>query len=155
MNKKTVFLLLVCSVALNLGFAGTYGFNMLSRSKATPPSDCPFTSEYTHLYTALGLNQTQLERIEPLARGFHEKAATISKEIVEQRNRLVDEMTRETVDMDTLDAIHEDIAVHQNTMQQLVVLHILDMKQIMNPEQRSRFFEAMRRSFKAQNGIIQ
>lgn len=155
MNKKTLFLLLVCSITLNLGFAGAYGFNMIRQSKITPPANCPFTSEYTHLYQALGLNQAQLEHIEPLAKNFHEKATAIGEQIVERRNRLVGEMARETVDLAVLDAIHQDIAVRQSKMQQLVVLHILEMKQIMTPEQRNRFFEAMRRSFKMQNVIIQ
>ena len=150
MNKRTLFLLLVCSLALNLGFAGVYGFNMITRPKVTPPTDCPFASDYTHLYTTLGLNQAQLERIEPLAGTFHEKAALIAGHIVEQRDKLVGEMARETVDRAALDAIHKDIATRQSEMQQLVVGHILDMKQVMNPEQRKLFFESMRRSFRSQ-----
>lgn len=150
MNKKKLFLLLVCSIALNLGFAGAYGFTIISRPKMMPPENCPFTSEYTHLYTTLGLSQMQLERIEPLAKCFHEKAAIIGRQIVEQRNRLVYEMARETVDRAALDAIHRDIAARQSEVQQLVVGHILDMKQVMTPEQRNQFFDSMRRSFRAQ-----
>jgi Spy/CpxP family protein refolding chaperone len=162
MSKRTLFLLLVCSVALNLGFAGVYGLTMLNRSqpafRATPqvaPSvksgpDCPFTSEYTHLYATLGLSQTQLERIEPLAKDFHAKAQRIGTQIVEQRDRLVGEMAQETIDSAALEAIHQDISTRQSEMQKLVVGHVLDMKQVMTPEQRALFFESMRRSFRSQ-----
>jgi len=150
MNKRTLFLLLVCSVALNLGFAGVYGLNMLNHPKAAPPTDCPLTSEYTHLYATLGLNQAQLERIEPLAGDFHAKAQRIGIQIVEQRDRLVGEIAQETVDSAELDAIHNDISVRQREMQKLVVGHVLDMKQVMTPEQRTLFCESMRRSFRAQ-----
>ncbi|MDR2892532.1 MAG: periplasmic heavy metal sensor [Deltaproteobacteria bacterium] len=158
MNKRTLFLLLVCSVALNLGFAGVYGLNMLNRPKAAPQAvpraesgtDCPFASEYTHMYTTLGLNQAQLEHIEPLAKDFHAKAEVIGRQIVEQRDSIVVEMAREIVDSAALDAIHQDISTRQSEMQKLVVGHVLDMKQVMTPEQRNLFFESMRRSFRTQ-----
>jgi len=151
MNKKMLLLLLVCSVALNLGFVGVYAFNMISRLDATPSKDCPYTLKSGYLYTTLGLNQTQLERIEPLVREFHEKVAAIRGKGIEQRDRLVEAMAQETVDRATIDAIQRNIAARQSEMQQLVVNHILSMKEVMNPEQRSRFFESMRRNFGMQN----
>ena len=151
MSKRTLFLTLVCSVALNLGFVGMYAYNTLNRPHAMAPRECPFTSEHTHLYAALGLDKAQLERMEPLARDFHEKIRTIGGQVIEQRNKLVDAIAREDVDMSTLDAIHQSIATRQTAMQQLVVAHILDMKAIMTPEQRERFFSAMRRGFQARH----
>ena len=144
-------LALVCSVALNLGFVGMCAYNLLNRPLASTPRECPFTSEYTHLYAALGLSPTQLERIEPLAKDFHEKAQIIGTQIVELRNKLVDAMAREDADINALDAIHQSIALRQTAMQQLVVSHILEMKAVMTSEQRDQFFSAMRRSFQTQN----
>ena len=151
MNKKALFLILICSLALNIGFAGVYGFTLLSQPKVTQPKKCPFTSEYTHLYKMLGLDQAQLDRIEPLAKDFHQKAAILRDSIVEDRNRLVDAMAQVPVDMGELDAIRADIAAGQSKMQQLVMLHILDMKEVMHPDQQKQFFDAMRRSFKQHN----
>ena len=151
MKTRMLSLALVCSVALNLSFVGMCAYNMLNRPQASAPSECPFTSEYTHLYAALGLSSAQLGRIEPLARDFHEKAKIIGTQIVELRNKLVDAMAREDADMNALDAIHQSIALRQTAMQQLVVSHILEMKAVMIPDQRDRFFSAMRRSFQAQN----
>ena len=155
MNKKTLFFTLVCSVALNFGFVGVYVHNTLNRPQAMAPRECPFTSEHTHLYATLGLDKTQLERMEPLARDFHEKIRTTGGQIIEQRNKLVDAMAREDVNMSTIDAIHQSIATRQTAMQQLVVGHILDMKAIMTPEQRERFFSAMRRSLQARTFLSQ
>jgi Spy/CpxP family protein refolding chaperone len=150
MSKKTLFLLLVCSVALNLGVVGVYAFNIFTKPMLMPPADCPVASESGHWYTALGLNQTQLDRIEPLALNFHKQEAAIMARIFEQRDRMAEEIARETVDREAIKAIHRDIAVRQSEMQELMVNHILDMKEVMNPEQRQRFFETMQRSFKNQ-----
>jgi Spy/CpxP family protein refolding chaperone len=150
MNKKTLFLL-VCSVALNLGVVGVYAFNIFSGPIAEPPAGCPVAAtESGHWYTALGLSQAQLDRIEPLAMNFHKQEAAIMARIFEQRDRIAEEMARETVDREAIKAIHLDIAARQNEVQELMVNHILGMKEVMNPKQRQRFFEAMQRSFKNQ-----
>lgn len=147
MNKKYIFLLLVCSLTINLGFAGAYGFNMFSRAHMALPTNCSFIMEGAPLYRTLGLSQTQIDRVEPVVRDFHEKIVVLREQIVGQRRQLVEEMAREHVDMEALDELHSNIAVGQNKVQQLVMHHILNMKKIMTPEQRSKFFEAMLRAF--------
>ena len=151
MKKRMFSLALVCLVALNLGFVGMCAYNMLNRPQAVGVRECPLASEYTHLYAALGLNPSQLESIEPLARDFHEKARTIGEQIIEQRNKLVDEMALEDTNTNALDIIHQSITHQQIIMQQLVLNHFMDMKAIMTMEQREKFFSAMRRSLQAQS----
>ena len=151
MKNKLFLSLVACSIALNMGFIGVYGFNMLHGKEPVAPQNCPFTSKYTHLYTALGLSRQQLEAIEPLAGEFHKQAESIGKHIVKQRNSLVEAMAQELVDKSVIDAIHRDIAERQSVMQQLVVSHLLEMKDLMTPEQRVMFFSAMQRSFQAHN----
>ena len=151
MKNKTFFCVLLCSIALNIGFIAVCGFNLLASNELVVPRNCPFTTKYTHLYSTLGLNQQQLEAIEPLAEKFHNDTRVIGTLIVEQRNRLVVEMAKEKVAQDILDAIHRDIAVMQSKIQQLVVSHILEMKNVMTQEQREKFFSAMQRSFQTQN----
>ena len=155
MKKFLLSSLLISSIALNLGFVGVYGYNLLIRNDPVVQQNCPFSSEYTHLYATLGLSQEQLEKIKPLAGEFHQKAIAIGVRTVEQRNKLIEEMAKEHVDRSAIEAIHRDIADRQSQMQQLVVSHLLDMKDAMTPEQRSKFFLAMQRSFKNQRFMNQ
>lgn len=144
MNKKSVLLILVCSLALNIGFAGTYAFNMISHSNKVIQTNCSFILAGTPLYANLGLRQTQIDRIEPVIRDFHEKTAVLREQIMTHRRQLVDEMAKDTIDHESLNVIHNEISAGQSKLQQLVMQHILDMKQAMDPDQRARFFEAMR-----------
>ncbi len=155
MKKKIIFLLFVCSVAMNIGFVVAYCFNRATAKVEAPQAHCPLNSEDAHLYKMLGLQPEQLKQIEPLAKNFHEQVNTLAGEIAAKRNRLMDEIARETVYMATLDKIYKDIATSQGKMQQLVMLHILDMKEIMTREQQRTFFDAFRHSFRIQNVLKQ
>ncbi len=138
MKKKILLFLLVGSLALNLGFLAVYGRKYFQ----TPPpkaTACPLTASYVHLYTFLGLDEEQLRRIETMAHGFHMRIEEISG------------LEKDATDRAAIDAIHRDIAALQSEMQELVVAHIIEMKGIMTPEQRSKFFTSMERTFALQD----
>ena len=151
MKNKTFFCVLLCSISLNIGFIGICGFRLLDRNEPVAPRNCPFITKYTHLYSTLGLSQQQLEAIEPLAEKFHNETKAIGALIVEQRNKLLIEMGKDTVAQGILDAVHRDIAIMQSKLQQHVVSHILEMKDVMTREQREKFFSTMQRSFQTQS----
>ena len=150
MKKKFLLFLLVGSLALNLGFLAVYGRKFFH----TPPPNataCPLTASYVHLYTFLGLDEEQLRRIETMAHGFHMRIEEISGRIIEKRDCLLHELEKDATDRAAIDAIHRDIAALQSEMQELVVAHIIEMKGIMTPEQRSKFFTSMERTFALQD----
>ena len=151
MKRKILYCVFLCSLALNIGFIGVCAVNFISRSEPVVPQNCPFIAKYTHMYSSLGLSQQQLETIEPLAEKFHNNTQAIGALIVEQRNRLVAEMAKENVSQEAIDAIHGNIGAMQSKIQQLVVSHILEIKNIMTPEQRKEFFSAIQRSFQTQS----
>lgn len=151
MDRRTLLLLLVCSVALNLGFAGAGLLGMTDGAAPDTHAGCPFGRGDAHLYGHLGLDDAQLERIRPIAADFHGREAEIRAGILGLRSRLLDEMARETPDMAVLDGLLLEIGAGQNRLQRLVMLHVLDMRTIMTPEQGRAFFQEMRRNFNMRN----
>jgi hypothetical protein len=150
MKKKFLLFLLVGSLALNIGFLSVYGKKYFQ----TPPLNataCPLTASYVHLYTFLGLDAEQLRRIETMAHGFHMRIEEISGRIIEKRDSLLHELEKDATDRAAIDAIHRDIAGLQSQMQELVVAHIIEMKFIMTPEQRNKFFASLERNFALQD----
>lgn len=60
-------------------------------------------------------------------------------------------MEQDNVDMAHANQVRQGILELQSTMQQMVFDHILQMKQILNQDQKKQFFQAMRQSFIQQN----
>ena len=150
MKCKFLILALVGSLAVNVGFLAVYGKKYLS-TLPTNAAACPLNANLDHLYTFLGLNAEQLQRIESIAHDFHMRIGEISSQIITQRNSLLREFEKDATDRAAIDAIHRDIAALQSEMQELVVAHIIEMKGIMTPEQRNKFFASMERNFALQD----
>ena len=149
MKSKFLLFILVGSLALNVGFLAVYGKKYIS----TPPpgaAACPLNANLDHLYTFLGMSGEQLQRVEAMAHSFHMQIGDISGQIIGKRNALLREIEKDATDRAAIAAIHHDIAALQSQMQELVVTHILEMKSVMTPEQRKKFFASMERNFAMQ-----
>lgn len=151
MKSKFLTILLIGSVALNLGFLAVWGQKYFHAAPVSNAKACPLTASFNHLYTFLGLSDAQLQRIEPMAHTFHMEIEEISGQILKKRNALLHEIEEESTNRVAIDALHYDIAALQSQMQELVVTHILEMKSVMNPEQRKKFFASMERNFAMQD----
>ena len=67
-----------------------------------------------------------------MAHAFHKRIEAISGRILENRNVLSLEIEKDATDRAAIDAIHHDIAALQSQMQELVVCHILEMKEFIS-----------------------
>lgn len=147
MKNKILMSVLAVSLAMNLGVAAMFGLRFLQTRSATPPAGCPFVSNDDRLYSLLGLSSDQLASITPLAQKFHEKIGALSNEIHDKRDVMMSLMEQDDVDMHRANQVRRGILELQSTMQQMVFDHILQMKQILNQDQKKRFFQVMSQSF--------
>ena len=145
---NSVFVLLL---AMNIGAAIMFGLHFVQTRSAGDPKDCPLVSNDNHLYALLGLSPEQQASISPLARDFHENIGKLSREIHEKRNSMISMLEQDPVDMDQVTLIRKEILSIQSTIQQGVFEHLLKMKEILTPDQRKVFFQALRQSFITQN----
>jgi hypothetical protein len=150
LKRKILMFLLVGSIGVHIGFLAVYGKQYLS-TPPPGPAACPLNASLEHLYTFLGLSADQLQRIETMAHGFHARIGGISGNIIGKRNALLRAIEKDATDRAAVAALHHDIALLQSEMQELVVTHILEMKSVMTPEQREKFFTAMERNFALQD----
>jgi len=145
---SSVFVLLL---AMNMGAAIMFGLHYVKTRSTSDPKECPLVSNDNHLYSLLGLTPEQQASISPLARDFHENIGKLSSEIHEKRNIMISMLEQDPVDMDHVILIRKEILSIQSTIQQSVFEHLLKMKAILNPDQKTVFFQALRQSFITQN----
>ena len=151
MKGKIWISVLVLSLAMNIGVAAMFGLRLVQTKKADPPQDCLFSSSDAHLYTLLGLTPEQQGAITPLARDFHEYIGKLSSEIHQKRNLMIAMMEQDPIDMDQVNLLRKEMQSLQAILQQQVFEHILKMKQMLTPEQRNVFFQALRQNLIPRN----
>lgn len=151
MKSKIWMSVLVLSLAMNIGVVTVFGLRFVQTNKTDNLKKCPFSSTDEHLFKLLGLTPAQQEAITPLAQKFHENIGRMSDEIHQKRTVMIALMEQDPVDMDDVNLVRKEMQSLQFTLQQQVFEHILKMKQVLNPEQRHVFFQALRQSFLPEN----
>lgn len=151
MRTKGWTLVLIFSLAINAAVLGVCGYHYYRYTCATPSAYCPLSPGGHHFYQGLGLSDAQLERMAPLARTFHAKLDKLSRETEKKRELLVNLLSREAVDSGRIERLRKDMAGIQDQIQREVITHLLDVREILNPEQEKHFFELLQRSIKQEN----
>ena len=151
MRTKGRSLILIFSLAINAAVLGVCGYHYYRYTCAASSAYCPLSPGDQHFYQGLGLSDSQLERMEPLARTFHVKLDELSRETEKKRELLVNLLSREEVDTGRIERLRKDMASIQDQIQREVITHLLDVRKILNPEQKEHFFALLRRSMKQEN----
>jgi Spy/CpxP family protein refolding chaperone len=144
MSRNGLILILIASLAVNAAGLGTMGYHYYRRICLVQPGPCPLSSPDNHLHQSLGLSKSQLARIEPLAHTFHAGLAEMTGTLTHKRDRLVELLNQERIDYERIESTRIEIAAAQDQIQQAVIIHILDLKKILKPEQQQHFFNLMR-----------
>lgn len=151
MKTRWWILVLVLSVAINAAVLGICGYHYY-RQSCLSPSVCSFPSSKTHhFYQALGLSALQLKRIEPLARTFHTRLEKLDSGMQAKRDLLVSLLSQEGVAPGRIERVRKDMGSIQDEIQKEVIAHILDVKGILDPHQRERFFELLHKSMEQED----
>ncbi len=151
MRTKWWTLILVFSLAFNAAVLGVCGYHYYRYTCAAPSTYCPLSPGDQHFYQGLGLSDSQLEKMAPLARTFHEKLDKLSRATEKKRELLVNLLSREEVDSGKIESMRKDMAGIQDRIQRVVIAHIFDVKKILETGQKERFFELMRKSIQQEN----
>ena len=148
MTIRTVFYTLLAGLlALYIGFVSVLAWRYYTTPENLGISGCPLSDDFVHFYHYLGLSKEQLGKIEPLAHDFHMTIDALSNQILEKRDLIIMEIKKDNPNLETIDALHEDISVAQARVQKEVVKHFLEMKALMNADQRKVFLAAMEKNF--------
>lgn len=151
MKKNLLVSILAISLAMNIGVAGVLGYKLLETKNVSRERVCPFGSDDNPLYKALNLNGEQLKLVRSIADSFHRQVGVIAGDIQEKRNIMVSLLEGEIVNEEDVGLIQQEIRLLQANIQDRVFQHLLEMKNILTPEQRQVFFQTMRQSFGKNN----
>ncbi len=151
MKTKWWILILIFSLAINTAFLVICGYQYYRYTRVAPSAYCSLSPADQHLYQALGLSDSQLERIDPLARTFHVKLEKLSRETERKRDLLVNLLSLEEVDYERIESLRKDMASIQDHIQKEVITHILEVREILDTKQKEHFFELLHKSIQQEN----
>ena len=145
-DKIKVFLIML-SIGFNVAFlviwithfvperAKDSGRSTVGISQTAVP--CP-------LYKKLDLNEKQGRKADSLLIEFRTSSNTIWKETGNLRGELIDLLAMSQPDTDAIGKKQDKMITSQKKMQALTISHILEMKQLLTPDQQKIFFKLMR-----------
>jgi hypothetical protein len=127
MKSKWLTIVLILSLAINAGVLASMGYHYYVNASTSSTAPCPMSPGDSHLYQSLGLSNVQLGKIDPLARRFHGRIAELAAVM-------------------KIENLRKEMAGVQDEIQKEVILHITEVKRILDPDQQRRFFDLMRQS---------
>jgi Spy/CpxP family protein refolding chaperone len=83
--------------------------------------------------------------MEPLARSFHGRLAELGAAMEGKRELLID-LLQKANDSAAIEKLRKEMAGIQDEIQNEVILHIAEVKKVLDPRQQQRLFDLMRQN---------
>ena len=145
MKSRWLTVVLVLSLAINAGVFLSMGYHYYVNASTPSSAPCPMSPGDSHLYQSLGLSNVQLGKIDPLAQKFHGRLAELGAVIEEKKETFIT-LLQENGDPVKIENLRKEMAGIQDEIQKEVIVHIMESKKILDPNQQQRFFDLMRQS---------
>jgi len=95
----------------------------------------------------INLSEGQKRQVEDIRRDFLPRVAGIRQALRQRRLELNDLLFTEPRDMQAIESKSRDISKLQAQLEREVIDHILQEKELLNPEQKSQFYDVIRAEF--------
>jgi Spy/CpxP family protein refolding chaperone len=145
MRSKWLIVILILSLAINAGVLVSMGYHYYTNASTPSTAPCPMSPGDSHLYQSLGLSNLQLSKMEPLAQKFHGRLAELGSAMEEKKETLTDLLQKDSDPM-KIENLRKEMAGIQDEIQKEVIVHIMESKKILDPQQQQRFFDLMRQN---------
>lgn len=143
MRSKWLTFILILSLSVNAAVLATMGYHYYVNASTPSSAPCPMLPGDSHLYQSLGLSNAQLSRMEPLAQKFHSRLSELGGAMEGKRELLMDLLAKNG-DPASIENLRMEVARIQDEIQREVIMHITELKKILDPDQQQRFFDLMR-----------
>lgn len=154
MRNRWIVMFLVLSLAINVSVLAAVGYNFY-RNRYQPSTTAGHSHDREHhFYEVLGLTPGQLEKMTPMAASFHERLESLHSDMGEKKDALINLLRGESVAPTRIEALRKEMAAIQDDIQKVVIAHVLDVKEILDPSQRKRFFDLIDRSMTQEHGMF-
>jgi Spy/CpxP family protein refolding chaperone len=91
--------------------------------------------------------------MEPLARSFHGRLAELGATMEGKKELLIDLLQKDS-DPATIEKLRNGMADIQDEIQNEVIVHIIETKKILDPEQQRRLFDLMRQNMVRKTSVL-
>ncbi len=134
MKTRILIIALIVSMGFNLGMILTIGWRIWGIRQP----GCGW--HQSTLRDQFDLTAEQIDILERKRNEMQEKLLPIRKELLEKRRELLILQKGETLDEDRLDSLLSEIVRLQYRLEKTVVIHMNDVKGVLNEEQRVQFY---------------
>ncbi|HBG47386.1 MAG TPA: hypothetical protein DDW94_10425 [Deltaproteobacteria bacterium] len=149
MKSKLLKFIFIASLALNVSVLAAAGYVYYRHSSGywvTPFGDVVKKDHF--LFEELSLRPEQASMMKERATAFRAEIDGRRKEILERRKELFALLREENADPARIEAAIFDISGMQKEMQRRVAAHILEVKALLDKDQRHGFLNLLERSMK-------
>ncbi len=146
MKNRRLVMILVLSLAVNTAALAVGGYNWYCGRHLSSTALHPSDKMDHHFYQVLGLTPAQLAKMDPMAAAFHSRLESFHSDMAEKKDQMVNLLSGKNSASRQVEKLREEMAAIQDSIQKLVISHVLEVKAILGLDQRERFFGLLRRS---------
>ena len=154
MKNRRLLMVLILSLAVNTAALAVGGYNWYCSRHLSSTALHPSDKMDHHFYQVLGLTPAQLSKMNPMAAGFHSRLESLHSAMAEKKDQMVNLLSRKNSASRQIEKLREEMAATQDSIQKLVISHVLEVKAILDLDQQERFFDLLRRSMTHEHGMF-
>jgi len=139
-------MILVLSLAVNTAALAVGGYNWYCGRHLSSTALHSSDKMDHHFYQVLRLTPVQLAKMDPIAAAFHSRLESLHSAMAGNKDQMVNLLSGKDSASRQVEKLREEMAAIQDTIQKLVISHVLEVKAILDLDQRERFFGLLRRS---------
>ena len=143
MKKNLVILFLVLLTIVNIAALATFAYHRFHPKMPFPTMERPGTPE-SFIQRELDLNEEQAKEFEAHFKKFRMETEPILDSLRAKRAKLTEEMSTEGSSVAKLDSLTEEIGALEVRLQKKTIMHMLEAKTFLTPEQQKKFFSLFR-----------
>jgi len=149
MRVRTLWLLLLLSVAVNLGFLGSATYHWHRERKQQCSADSAASERAP--YEGLQLTAEQRRQMDRLRADLHERMETFGTEMRRLRNAFLKLLNSPEPDPQAINQKLSEMGHIQSQIQRVVAEHLLAEKRLLSADQQSKYLEMLKRRFQRED----
>jgi Spy/CpxP family protein refolding chaperone len=140
MKKNLIILFLVLLTIVNVAALATIAYHRFQPKGYFLPEGRPPDMHKNFIQQELGLNEKQAKEFEAHFERFRMETEPIHDSLEVKRIQLMEEISADEPDKDKLNRLAEEMGSLQAELQKKMIVHLLEGKSLLTPEQQKKFF---------------
>jgi Spy/CpxP family protein refolding chaperone len=148
MSKKTLKAILIVSLVFNLAVVATVAVGLVINGTSDSAGTIPIDDHGRHISKCIGLTGKQAKCFEDVMAGTSEEAKGIKAQLNRERDVLFHLLQADEADRGAIEASVERISTLQGRLEMLLVMRLVDSREVLSPDEDERLLYLIRCSMK-------